>query len=61
MAKFFVLATCHKTNDHFSFMVVNHDAAMCWVDAQHEVHRRVEQAGMANICKYVIVQFTRVE
>lgn len=28
MAKFFVLAACHKTNDHFSFMVVNHDASM---------------------------------
>ena len=59
--KFFVLATCHKTNDHFSFLVVNKDASMCWVDAQHEVHSRVEKAGLANICKYVIVQFTRVE
>lgn len=58
--KFFVLATCHKTNDHFSFLVVNKDASMCWTDAQHEVRSRVEKAGMAN-AKYVIVQFTRVE
>ncbi|MEO3117111.1 hypothetical protein ABHC16_23495 [Escherichia coli] len=58
--KFFVLATCHELNDHFSFLVVNKDALMCGTDAQHEVRSRVEKAGLANV-KYVIVQFTRVE
>lgn len=59
--KFFVLATCHELNDHTSFIVENTNASNCFVDAQNEVKRRVEKAGLANICKYVIVQFTRVE
>lgn len=58
--KFFVLATCHELDDHTSFIVENTNASNCFVDAQNEVKRRVEKAGLANV-KYVIVQFTRVE
>nr|DAF54279.1 MAG TPA: hypothetical protein [Siphoviridae sp. ctFRY1] len=57
--KFFVLATCHKLDDHCSFIVENTNASKCFVDAQNEIKRRCEKAGV--YMKYVIVQFTRVE
>ena len=47
--KFFVLATCHELDDHCSFIVENTNASNCFVDAQNEVKRRVEKAGMANV------------
>ncbi len=59
--KFFVLATCHEANDHTSFIVGIIDAAKCWHDAQQELKRRIEKAGVQSFRKYVIVQFTRVE
>lgn len=57
--KFFVLATCHKSNDHCSFIVDNTDAGKCFEDAQNELKRRCIRIG--EYVKYVIVQFTRVE
>lgn len=61
MKSYFVLAECKSLEDQASFIVSESTIGNAFAMAQRELARRVEEAKLTNIGKYVIVKFERVE
>lgn len=61
MKSYFVLAECKANDDQTSFIVSESTIGNAFAMAQRELKRRVEEAKLSAICKYVIVKFERVE